>query len=104
LSSLLTQRLPSERVALYAEQPYTLRTGADPDVPAGVADVFGRRIFEPVSTRLRDRVVKWRAIQRYRSQLPLLGMRRRLGRGPSRYAFASEWVAWAAEPTEDWGS
>ena len=30
----------------------------------------------------------------YRSQLPLLGMRRSLRRGPHRYALAPEWVAW----------
>jgi LmbE family N-acetylglucosaminyl deacetylase len=80
LSSLLTQRLPSERVALYAEQPYTLRTGAAPFAPARVS--------------LRDRLVKWRAIRAYRSQLPLLGMAEDLRRGPLRLALAEERVAW----------
>jgi LmbE family N-acetylglucosaminyl deacetylase len=80
--------------AFYAEQPYTRRTGADPDVPAWIVEVFGGRTFEPVPTRVRDRLAKWRAIRHYRSQLPLLGMRRSLRRGPHRYALAPEWVAW----------
>ena len=48
-------------------------------------------------TQLRDRLAKWRAIRHYRSQLPLLGMRRSLRRGPRRYALAHEWVAWAGD-------
>ena len=53
----------------------------------------GTAAFEPVPTRLRDRLAKWRAIRQYRSQLPLLAMRRSLRRGPHRYALAPEWVA-----------
>lgn len=92
--------LESRRIALYAEQPYTRRAGEEPRVPVWVSEALGTRAaFEPVPTALRDRVAKWRAIRRYRSQLPLLAMRRSLRRGPHRYAFASEWVAWAPELT-----
>ena len=80
LSSLLTRRLPPERVALYAEQPYTARAGGAP--------------FARAPTRLQDRLAKWRAIRAYRSQLPLLGMTQDLRRGPLRLALADERVAW----------
>ena len=80
LSSLLTQRLPSELVALYAEQPYTARAGGAP--------------FARTPTRPQDRLAKWRAIRAYRSQLPLLGMTRDLRRGPLRLALADERIAW----------
>jgi LmbE family N-acetylglucosaminyl deacetylase len=80
LSSLLTRRLPSGLVALYAEQPYTARAGGAP--------------FARAPTRLQDRLAKWRAIRAYRSQLPLLGMTRDLRRGPLRLALADERIAW----------
>ena len=62
---------PAE-VGRYAEQPYTSRGGPPPGS------------FERVSTSLRDRFAKWRAIREYRSQLPLLAMRRSLTRGTHR--------------------
>ena len=80
LSSLLTQRLPEGLVALYAEQPYTLRDGSAP--------------FPRAPARPQDRLVKWRAIRAYTSQLPLLGMRGSVRRGPLRLALADERVAW----------
>ena len=80
LAELLADRLPAERVARYAEQPYTLRQAGTP--------------FEAVGLGVRDRVLKWRAIRAYRSQLPLLAMRRTLRRGPARLALADERVAW----------
>jgi len=80
LSSLLTARLPPELVALYAEQPYTARAGGTP--------------FARAPARTHDRLVKWRAIRAYRSQLPLLGMTQGLRRGPLRLALADERVAW----------
>ena len=80
LSSLLTRRLSAEVVALYAEQPYTTRAGGAP--------------FARVPVGLRDRLVKWRAIRAYRSQLPLLGMSGDVRRGPLRLALADERVAW----------
>jgi LmbE family N-acetylglucosaminyl deacetylase len=83
LSSLLTQRLPPERVALYAEQPYTARVGGAP--------------FARAPASVRDRLVKWRAIRAYGSQLPLLGMTGDVRRGPLRLAFKPEWVAWGAD-------
>ncbi len=66
--------------ACYAEQPYTARQSAAP--------------FAPVELGARDRLAKWRAIRAYRSQLPLLGMRRSLRRGPLALALAEERVAW----------
>jgi LmbE family N-acetylglucosaminyl deacetylase len=80
LNDLVTGRLPSDVLGLYAEQPYALRQGATP---------FARA---PVSAR--DRLAKWRAIRAYRSQLPLLGMRRTVRRSPLRVAWAHEGIAW----------
>ena len=81
----LAQTLAGEplagQVGGYAEQPYTHRAGGAPTA------------FERVPTRFPDRLAKWRAIRRYRSQLPLLGMRRSVKRGAHRYAFAPEWIA-----------
>ena len=84
------------RVALYAEQPYSRRAGEEPRLPAWVADAFGGgAAFEVSAAGTRDRLSKWRGIRQYRSQLPLLGMRRRRGQTPLSFAFAPEWVAWA---------
>ena len=77
---LVVDRIPPERLGLYAEQPYTHRSGGAP--------------FAPVTASARDRVAKWRAIREYRSQLPLLAMRRTLRRGPLRLAWAVERIAW----------
>ena len=83
------------RLGLYAEQPYTRRTEEDPRAPAWLEDALGGRlVFGPSDATARDRVAKWRAIRRYRSQLPLLGMRRSLRRGP-RSLLSGELVAWA---------
>jgi LmbE family N-acetylglucosaminyl deacetylase len=82
LAALLDGRLVAARVGVYAEQPYTRKSGVEP--PG----------FEPTGSGLRDRLAKWRAIRSYRSQLPLLGMHRSLRRGPHRYALAPELVAW----------
>jgi LmbE family N-acetylglucosaminyl deacetylase len=86
------------RIALYAEQPYTRRVGEEPCVPGWLADATGRAwSFEPVHARVRERLAKWRAIRRYRSQLTLLGMHGSLRRGPHRYALAREWIAWSRD-------
>ena len=69
-------------VGRYAEQPYTSRGEPPPDS------------FERVRTSLRDRFAKWRAIREYRSQLPLLAMRRSLTRGPHVAAFSTEAISW----------
>jgi LmbE family N-acetylglucosaminyl deacetylase len=69
----------------YAEQPYTRREGT-------------AHAFDRVRTSPRDRLAKWRAIRAYRSQLPLLGMRRSLRRGPLALALAPEAVAWSGDP------
>jgi LmbE family N-acetylglucosaminyl deacetylase len=87
LAELLAAAHGRLRVGRYAEQPYTLRAGVDP-ADAG---------FERVPARPADRVAKWRAIRRYASQLPLLGMRGSLRRGPHRYAAAPEWIAWGRD-------
>lgn len=70
------------RVGYYAEQPYTHRTRAAP------------KSFVRVETPLRDRLAKWRAIRQYRSQLPLLAMRRSVTRGPHVLAFTAEAISW----------
>ena len=80
LHDLLVARLPESAIALYAEQPYALRAGGSPFTRAPVG--------------ARDRLAKWRAIRSYRSQLPLLGMRRGFRRGPLRLAWAAERIAW----------
>jgi LmbE family N-acetylglucosaminyl deacetylase len=86
-------RLSSGPIGLYGEQPYTRRAGTRPHVHAWLAELVGPAVFERIPVRPRDRVAKWRAIRSYRSQLPLLGMRRSLRRGPHRYALGREWVA-----------
>ena len=78
LNQLAVERLAPSIVARYAEQPYTFRTTGSP--------------FEPKDVGLRDRVAKWRALRAYRSQLPLLGMRRTLRRGALRLSFVDERV------------
>ena len=95
--TLVTDFESDTKVALYAEQPYTRRAGADPVLADWVAEASGSADFEPVTTRLRDRLAKWRAIRAYRSQLPLLGMTRDPRRGPLRLALAEERVAWPRE-------
>jgi len=80
LNGLLSTRIASGALGLYAEQPYALRTGATP--------------FERATVSARDRVAKWRGIRAYQSQLPLLGMRRTVRRGPLRLAWADERIAW----------
>ena len=87
LSALLAPALLPERVALYAEQPYTLRGGGTPFVSEQVG--------------ARDRLAKWHAIRAYRSQLPLLGMKGDLRRGPLRLALADERVAWPVSTLRD---
>jgi LmbE family N-acetylglucosaminyl deacetylase len=77
LHGLLTSRLPVSATALYAEQPYTLKSGTTP--------------FSPAPAGLHDRMTKWRAVRGYRSQLPLLGLHRR---AQLRLALAEERIAW----------
>lgn len=79
LHRLVTAHVPRDRLARYAEQPYTLREGSRP--------------FEPASYGPRDRVRKWRAVRAYRSQLPLLALDDPR-RGPLRLALTAERVAW----------
>ena len=85
------------KLALYAEQPYTRRTDAAPEVPEWLAEATAAGAFEVAHTQLGDRLAKWRAIRAYRSQLPLLGMRRTLRRGVHRYALGPEWIARAPD-------
>jgi LmbE family N-acetylglucosaminyl deacetylase len=80
LHDLVRGRLPARATAFYAEQPYTLRDGGSP--------------FTPAPVRTRDRTAKWRAVRTYRSQLPLLGLRGGIRRGPLRLAWADERIAW----------
>jgi LmbE family N-acetylglucosaminyl deacetylase len=81
-------------IGLYAEQPYTLRSGREPQVPGWLtAAVGGNLAFEPVTVGPRDRLAKWRSVRRYRSQLPLLGMHRSLRGGAHRHALLQEQLA-----------
>jgi LmbE family N-acetylglucosaminyl deacetylase len=80
LNGLLSTHVNPGVLGRYAEQPYALRAGATP--------------FERATVSAYDRVAKWRAIRAYRSQLPLLGMRRTVRRGPLRLAWADERIAW----------
>lgn len=76
--SHLVEREAPVTVARYAEQPYTFRERGSP--------------FERVEVGHRDRMAKWRAVRAYRSQLPLLAMRRSVRRGPLRLSLADERV------------
>jgi LmbE family N-acetylglucosaminyl deacetylase len=79
VTTVLARSLPSQRLGYYAEQPYTKRERQAP--------------FEAQHVRARDRLAKWRAIRRYRSQLPLLGMSTRLRAGPLALVLAEERLA-----------
>ncbi len=97
--------LPCRRLGLYAEQPYTLRTSGrrTPEVPEWLERGLGRSIsFQRVPAGGRERLAKWRAIRRYRSQLPLLGLSRRAGSPLHRLLWSEaraggEAVAWMPE-------
>jgi LmbE family N-acetylglucosaminyl deacetylase len=98
LRTLVAGGLGIPRTGFYAEQPYTRRAGGEPRVPAWAADALGAPSpFAAASVRAGDRLAKWRAIRRYRSQLPLLGMRRSVRRGAHRYAVAAELIAWVGD-------
>jgi LmbE family N-acetylglucosaminyl deacetylase len=79
LHRLAVKQLPSATVALYAEEPYTIRQRGRP---------FAASRPPPTA-----RVAKWRAVREYRSQLPLLAMTS-VRRGPLRLALANEHIAW----------
>ena len=78
LNRLVCERSPSFPVVRYAEQPYTFKARGMP--------------FDPAEVGLRDRIAKWRGIRAYRSQLPLLAMRRSIRNGPLRLSWAEERV------------
>jgi LmbE family N-acetylglucosaminyl deacetylase len=85
------------RVGLYAEQPYAHRVDDKPHTPGWLEEAMGVLPgFELVPATMGDRAAKWRAIRRYRSQLPLLGMQRSLRRGPHSILW-EESVAWVAQ-------
>jgi LmbE family N-acetylglucosaminyl deacetylase len=92
--ALTGSRLGCRRLGLYAEQPYARRMDHEPQVPLWAEEALGAQpVFGPVSASPRDRLAKWRAVRRYRSQLPLLGMRLSLRRGPHSLV-VGERVAW----------
>jgi LmbE family N-acetylglucosaminyl deacetylase len=92
--ALVDSRIGCRRLGLYVEQPYGRRAEDEPRVPPWVEEALGAPpVFGAVSASVHDRLAKWRAIRRYRSQLPLLGMRRSLRRGPHSLVFG-ERVAW----------
>jgi LmbE family N-acetylglucosaminyl deacetylase len=95
--TLAEGRFACRRPGFYAEQPYARRLAPAPELPTWVAEALGESpSFGALRTSLRDRLAKSRAIRQYHSQLPLLGMRRSVRRGPHVLALQREWVAWAA--------
>lgn len=93
--ALLAGGLRAPWTGFYAEQPYTRRAGGDPASPGWLEGELGAPlVFERAPAGVRSRVAKWRAIRRYRSQLPLLAMRRSLRRGVLVLALEDERVAW----------
>lgn len=92
--ALVDARMECRRLGLYVEQHYARRVHGEPRVPPwGEAALGARPDFESVPSRLRDRLTKWRAIRRYSSQLPLLGMQRSVRRGPHSI-LRGERIAW----------
>ena len=95
LVRLLLARAPmlGRRLSLYAEQPYASRSDATPSIPGwAAASVGGPAPFLPLRRRPGHVLAKWRAIRRYRSQIPLLALDE-VGRGTFVLAFAAERVA-----------
>lgn len=90
----LAGHMEAKPLGLYAEQPYTRRSGAPPALPGWLEAELGRRPFERAPLHLRDRIAKWRAVRCYPSQLPLLAMAGSVRRGPASLALAPEAVAW----------
>ena len=92
---LVAGDLPCSRLGFYAEQPYSLRArGGTPSETLRVDLAFEHR-----GVRVRDWVAKARAIRRYRSQLPLLGLGGRSPLAVPRHVLAEaraggEAVAW----------
>jgi LmbE family N-acetylglucosaminyl deacetylase len=98
MRALVGARLEAGGLGLYAEQPYAHRVPGSPRAPDWVEEALGTRLsFELVPSAMGDRVAKWRAIRRYRTQLPLLGMQRSMRRGPHAILWG-EAVAWVGEP------
>lgn len=75
LTQLLLERsLRCERIGLYAEQPYRLRSGGALVPPEWLVMAGVTSQFEGISIGWRDRFAKLRAIRCYRSQMRLLGL------------------------------
>jgi LmbE family N-acetylglucosaminyl deacetylase len=94
LTGVLVSGVSFRRLGFYAEQPYTRRGGSEPEADAWLEDALGGTLqFEPVPASSCHRLAKWRAIRKYRSQLPPLGMEWSLRRGPHSILW-EEMVAW----------
>jgi LmbE family N-acetylglucosaminyl deacetylase len=94
LRTLSEAELGAGAVGLYSEEPYAHRASTRRRVPSWLAETIGLEpAFELVPATLGDRRAKWRAVRRYRSQLPLLGMQRSVRRGPHSILW-EEAVAW----------
>ena len=84
--------LGARRLGLYAEQPYTARTGGEPaTAPWLEVGLGGKLTFGPVRVGLRDRLAKRRAVHAYESQLPLLALD---SRSVLRLILRPELVGW----------
>jgi LmbE family N-acetylglucosaminyl deacetylase len=106
LAMLLTaEHLPCAQVGLYVEQPYAARSESSDAraIPGWLSPRLGSPTFEDVRASSRDRLAKFRAARRYRSQLGLLGLSGRAG-APlfglvwARAQAGREAVAWARKP------
>jgi LmbE family N-acetylglucosaminyl deacetylase len=106
LAMLLTaDDLPCARIGLYVEQPYTARNERSElrALPAWLSSRLGSPTFAEVPASRGDRIAKFRAARRYRSQLGLLGLSGRasaslLGLVWARAQAGREAVAWARKP------
>ena len=85
---LLRGHLAPARVGLYVEQPYAMqaaRAGGSLELPERIRALLASTLqLERSNAGLRDLVAKWRAVGRYRSQLPLV---RPLGRAERIVSF-----------------
>lgn len=81
--TLASPGIPCRRLGFYAEQPYSTRAaaaGGIPEAPAWLQDLLAAKVaFERVRVGGREWRAKRRAVRRYSSQLPLLGLGGRVG-------------------------
>jgi LmbE family N-acetylglucosaminyl deacetylase len=73
--ALVESAPPAGGLAFYAEQPYAARAGSLAALPPWLTERTGLApSLAELPGPVQARVAKWRAVRRYRSQLPLLGL------------------------------